>query len=523
MKEKLIVAAVMALAASGATCEGLSSLLLANTEITVSVIVPPGSFTEPGQEHPIADLPEFCRVAGAIKPTPDSDIRFEVWLPTSGWKEKFQGVGNGGFAGSINYGGLATALRRGYATASTDTGHTSVPGPPDASWALGHPEKLVDYGHRAIHEMTVKAKAITTAFYDKPPSRSYFSSCSNGGRQALMEAQRYPDDSDGIIAGAPANHFTHLLLGFVWNLQALSQSPGHAIQPDKLQVIERSVMRRCDLNDGVRDDVVGEPGRCSFDPSVLACSSAGPSQCLTRTQVDALKMIYGGPRSKGKVLFPGFVPGCEPGRGSWSAWITGHGSGDGLQAAFSTQFLKNMVFENPEYDYNRFDFDRDRDLMAVERLSPILDATNPDLTAFERRGGKLILYHGWCDAAIPAGSTIKYYNAVVAKMGKKNASSFVRLYLAPGMWHCGGGPGANSFGATGEGAAEMADALESWVEEGRTPGAIVAKKLKPGMSPNDPSAGAVDRSRPLCPYPQAASYTGKGSSDTASSFVCVAR
>src|SRR5262245_51309443 len=238
------------------TCEKLAQLKLPNTTITAAQPVAPGAFTPPsGPATPFKELPAFCRVAGVIKPTPDSDIKFEVWMPSSGWNGKFQGIGNGGFGGYIGYEELAGALSRSYATASTDTGHTGR----DAIWALGHPEKIVDFGHRAIHEMTEKAKAIVSAFYGNGPKRSYFASGSQGGRQVMMEAQRYPNDYDGLIAGTPLNYATRILIGFGWNMQATLSDPASYIPPSKLKAIEAAALAACDTRDGVKDDTIDDP------------------------------------------------------------------------------------------------------------------------------------------------------------------------------------------------------------------------------------------------------------------------
>ena len=293
--------------AAAPDCEPLSKLALPGATITEARSVPAGAFTPP-EGKPIPDLPSFCRVAGVIKPSSDSNIQFEVWMPASGWNGKFQGIGNGGFAGSISYAGLAGAVRHGYATASTDTGHHASG--TDAGWALNHPEKIVDFGYRAIHETAAKAKAIIHAFYGEAPRRSYFSSCSNGGRQALMEAQRFPDDYDGIIAGAPANFWTHLLTQAAWDIQATMQDPAAYIPAAKIPAIEAAALAACDALDGVKDGVLDDPSKCHFDPSQLLCKGPESDACLTAPQVGALKKIYAGPRdSKGRQIMPGFSPG----------------------------------------------------------------------------------------------------------------------------------------------------------------------------------------------------------------------
>ncbi|HXF38688.1 MAG TPA: tannase/feruloyl esterase family alpha/beta hydrolase [Blastocatellia bacterium] len=503
--------------ASAQTCEKLAGLKLTNTTITSAQPVNAGAFAPPtGIATPFKELPAFCRVTGVIKPTADSDIKFEVWMPTSGWNGKFQGIGNGGFAGSISYAGLAGAVARNYAAASTDTGHATS----DASWALGHPEKIVDYGHRAVHEMTEKAKAIINAFYGNAPKRSYFASCSNGGRQALMEAQRYPNDYDGLIAGAPANQFTHILSGFAWNLQATLNDPASYITPAKLKAIETAALASCDARDGVTDGVLDDPTRCSFDPSVLLCKGTESDQCLTEKQIAALRKIYSGPRySKGQ-LIPGFVPGGETGPGGWSAWVTGSGQNRGLQFFFATETFKNMIYNDPKWDFKTFDLEKDSKL-ADEKLGSHLNAIDPNLKAFKARGGKLILYHGWSDAALPPVNTINYFQSVVAKMGQRDTSSFVRLFMVPGMQHCAGGPGPSSFGAFVSSAQsdaqhDMSVAIERWVEDGFAPDQVIASKRQ-GLDPKSPAT----RTRPLCPYPQVARYKGSGSTDDAANFVCI--
>src|SRR5450755_3881678 len=432
------------IAAYGATtCDDLKKLALPATTINGAEAVPAGPYTPPGSQA-IGDAPAFCRVAGVIQPVDDSNIQFEVWMPASGWNGKFQGIGNGGLAGSINYTGLADAIRHGYATASTDTGHHAAV--TDGSWALAHPEKIVDFGYRAIHETTDKAKAIVRAFYGDAPRRSYFSACSNGGRQALMEAQRYPADYDGIIAGAPANFWTHLLSAALWDVQATMLDPAGYIPADKIPALESATLAACDAQDGVKDGVIDDPSRCQFDASELLCKGPDSNTCLTAPQVAALKKIYSGPQSsKGAQVFPGYSVGGEAGGGGWPAWITGAGSGKALMYAFGTQFFTNMVYNNAAWDWRTFTVDRDMQT-ADEKLAPVMNATDPDLKKFKARGGKLILYHGWSDAAIPPVNAIRYYESVVTKMGAKNTQPFVRLYMVPGMQHCGGGPGPYNFG-----------------------------------------------------------------------------
>jgi feruloyl esterase len=504
-------------AVAATDCEDLAKLALPDATITIAQSVPAGDFTPP-EGQPVRNLPAFCRVALVLKPSADSNIQLEVWLPRSGWNGRFQGIGNGGFAGAIGFEYMGVAVAHGYATASTDTGHHA--GGTDASWALGHREKVVDFGYRAIHESADKAKAIIRAFYGDGPKRSYFRSCSNGGRQALMEAQRYPADYDGIIAGAPANFWTRLLTQAVANVQATLADPASYISAVKLPAIQAAALVACDAADGVKDGVIEDPAQCHFDPSVLLCKGEETDSCLTQPQLTALKKIYGGPRnSKGDQIMPGFSPGGEAELGGWAGWVTGKEPGKSLLYAFGTQFYSNMVFDTASWDWKTFNIDRDLKV-AEDKTAGALNATDPDLKAFQSRGGKLILYHGWADAAIPALSTVNYYQSVLKKMGRKEASQFVRLYMVPGMEHCGGGAGPNFFGQAGvpthDPQHDIDAALERWVEEGAAPEQIVATKFQTGMNP----ASGVVRTRPLCPYPQSAHYKGAGSTDDAANFVC---
>jgi hypothetical protein len=518
-----IVALVLAFVASAsltaaATCESLRTLKLPNTTLKVVEAREAGPFTSPYGGRPIAQLPAFCRVAGTIQPTPDSDIRFEVWLPASGWTGKFQGIGNGGFAGTISFAGLADAVRGGYATASTDTGHEEARNE-HAEWALGHPEKIADFGYRAIHETAVTAKKLIQAFYGEAPKRSYFSSCSNGGRQALMEAQRYPADYDGIIAGAPANYWTHLVSSAASAARATLAEAGSYIPAKKLPAIEAAALAQCDAADGVKDGVIENPQSCRFDPAVLQCKGEETDACLTVPQLAALQTIYGGLRSSaGTRLFPGLSPGGEAERGGWATWITGAAPKGSSMYWYSTQFFQNMVYSDPAWKFQTFDADRDTKA-ADAKAAPLLNATNADLSAFQKRGGKLILYHGWSDAAIPATNTVDYYASVKKEMGESKADGFVRLYMVPGMQHCGGGAGPNVFGQQGvpkaDASRDIDAAMEAWVEQGRAPDKIVAAKLD--------QSGATIRTRPLCPFPQVAKWKGSGSTDDAANFSCSAQ
>jgi hypothetical protein len=490
---------LLALPLGGATCDSLNALKIRATTITSANVVAPGAFLPAGvtegtpDAQPYRNLPEFCRVQGVVAPSPDSHIEFEVWLPTHGWNRKYEGIGNGGFAGAISYAFMAGALANGYATSSTDTGHQASG--TDASWALDHPEKRIDFGYRAIHETALASKTVIRAFHGEAPQHSYFTSCSNGGRQALMEAQRYPEDYDGIIAGAPANYWTHLMAEAIGLIQATA-AEGY-IPAAKIPAIEAAVLAACDATDGIRDGIVGDPRKCRFDPALLLCRGEDSSNCLTRAQVAALKRIYTGVPS----MFPGRVPGAEGGLGGWSTWITGTKPESGLMYQFSTQFFKNMVYQNAAWNYGTF---RDSEIASVDQTaSSVYNARNPDLGKFKSQGGKLILYHGWNDPAISALSTIDYYDSVVTRMGRGAVNEFARLFLIPGMQHCGGGPGWSQFDAM--------KAIEDWVEHKQPPNQLTGAHA---------TNGQIDRTRPICAYPMEAKYKGTGSTDDAANFTC---
>ena len=489
------------------SCAKLTSLALPATSITMAQAVAAGGFTPPNSTAaaapppaqplapPFSTLPAFCRVAATLKPSADSDIEIEVWLPISGWNGKFMGVGNGGFSGSINYGQMRLPLSRGYAVASTDTGHQSTGA--DASWALGHPEKQIDFGYRAVHEMTVRAKAIVDAFYSAGPRYSYWNGCSSGGKQGLKEAQRFPDDYDGIIAGAPANFWTHLMAGILWIGNAVRKDPASAIPPNKYGLIHDAVLAQCDAADGVKDGLLTDPRACRFDPHVLECRGADQPTCLTTAQVQALTKVYApakNPRT-GEMIYPGLAVGGELG------WAN-------LPQPFSigeTHF-KYIVFGDAGWDLRTLDFDRDvAKADAVDASLGQFNANDPDLSAFKRRGGKLLQYHGWNDQQISPENSINYYQSVTVRIGSApDTIDFYRLFMVPGMRHCQGGEGApDQF--------DTISALEQWVEHGEAPTRIVASHT---------TNGVVDRTRPLCRYPQIARYTGVGSTDDAVNFAC---
>lgn len=520
----LVSSSLSGVAIAQTPCERLASLKLENTTIASAQLVPAGEFTPPAGQEIVPgapgykNVPGFCRVRADIKPSKDSDIKVEVWMPAQGWNGKYQGQGNGGFAGSIDYRGLAAVVSRSYATAATDTGHEG--GATDATWALGHPEKIVDFGYRGIHEMSDKAKALIAAFYGKAPGRSYFSSCSDGGREALMEAQRFPDDYDGIVAGAPANFWTHLVAGAAWNTQATLTDPASYVSSSKLLAISAAALASCDARDGMTDGIISDPMQCHFDPAKLKCDGTETDRCLTEPQISALKKIYAGPQtSTGTQIFPGYMPGGELGPGGWGLWIAGPAPGQSLQFAFGTHFFGDMVFDDANWDFRKFRPDEDTKL-ADKKMAAILNAIDPDLRLFRKRGGKLIMYHGWSDAAISPVNSINYYESVVAEMGS-GIGDFMRLFMAPGLQHCFMGPGPNSFGQgslgpQGDPDHDIFSAVERWVERGIAPEKIIATKY---LNDADPGQG-IEMTRPLCPYPKVAAYNGINSANDAASFAC---
>lgn len=483
-------------------CQNLASLRLQHTAITLAEVVPAGGFARPASGRSNADQGfsnsvAFCRVAATLTPTPDSDIKIEVWMPAAAWNGKFQGVGNGGWAGAISYPALTEALGRGYAAASTDTGHAGDGG----SFALGHPEKFVDFAWRAVHEMTVAAKSIIEASYGRRPRQSYWNGCSSGGRQGLMQAQRFPLDYDGIIAGAPANPRTQLNAAGIAVHQALRRSPASAIPAAKYAMIHDAVLDACDGIDGLNDRLIQDPTRCQFHPKVLACrSDDDTTSCLTPAQVEAVRTIMSPVKTRSGIeVSPRREPGSELG---WGFFFRGQDP-----APLVADSFKFIVFKDPNWDWRTFDLERD--LAKAESAGDLkaADAVDPDLSAFAARGGKLLMYHGWSDALVAPRASINYYSRVLAAMGgTRKTSDWIRLFMAPGMGHCRGGDGPDTFDAVG--------ALEAWLEARRAPDRIIAAHL---------TAGIPDRTRPLCPYPQLAVYRGSGSIDEAASFTCVAR
>jgi feruloyl esterase len=459
-------------------------------------------------------------VHGILKPTDASVIHFEVWMPAMDWNGRFEGVGNGGLAGTISFVPMATALRNRFATTSTDTGHTAQE---PRTW-LQNPERLIDYSYRSLHLTTAAAKAIVAAYYAKPAEYSYYLGCSTGGKQGLMEAQRFPADYDGIVAGDAANFWTHQMMSEVWN-GVVTGTPETNLPQEKLELVQNAVMAECDALDGAVDGIVNDPMRCHFDPKKLLCKGSDTSACLTAAQVGAVEKIYSGPVNPrtGQKLYPGLYPGGELGWGKGGGqMVINRASTSGVS---SNDFWSYVLFKNPEWKFRQFDFDRDTAL-ADEKLGPITNATDPNLEEFRRMGHKLIYYHGAADPLIPAQNGIDYYEQVVAaEKGLERTQGFFRAFLVPGLYHCAGGPGATAFGGSLPPPAtqldadhDMVSAVARWVEKGVAPEKIVATKYVD----NNPTKG-IALQRPLCAYPQVARYKGSGDVNDAGSFACTKR
>lgn len=477
--------------ASAAPCDSLRSASTPHVLIGSAEVVPAGPFVQPGGGRaggaPAAaavPIPQHCRVKMVLKPTADSNINVELWMPTDNWNGKFMAVGNGGFAGSIQgYGEMQNALRLGYATAGTDTGHSATDGP-NGMFGLGHPEKIVDFSHRAVHEMTATSKKLIDAFYGRAAQFSYFKGCSTGGRQAVMAAQRYPEDFDGIIAGALANRHIHMHTAGVARNIHLARNPEQRLSAENAKLVNDLVMKTCDA---LHEGFLNNPRECKVDFSKLACSGAESLNCLTGAQLKTVEMFYGGVKnSKGELIFSGQAMGNPI---------------PALQGLSATGTVSDTVriwgFQNPDYDWRTFDLDRD--MPIIDKKVGFVDAVDPDLSRFKAHGGKLLLYTGWSDTGITPENTVLYYESVLNKMGK-NQGDWVRLFMVPGMGHCRGGDGPHTFDTIGT--------LESWREKGVAPAQM--------MGANPQSA----LTRPLCPFPQYAKYKGTGNIKDASNWAC---
>ena len=477
-------------------CESLIQVDLPQAQIVAATVVPAGVFEPPGRNtltpsraRRAEPLPEHCSVKLLLQPTAGSQINVELWLPLSDWNGKFLAVGNGGWAGSIQgYGDMQEALRRGYATAGTDTGHSAEDGPA-GQFALGQPEKLVDFAYRAVHDMAVKSKRLINAFYGPPLEYSYFKGCSTGGRQAVMAAQRYPGDFDGIIAGALANRHIHMHTVGANRTIELTRHPERGLSEAKAALVNDSVMAQCDT---FGEGFVNDPRQCKVDFAALACTEtdrASGAVCLEPAQLQTVNEFYDGVRyDDGTLVFSGQALGNP------IPALQGSAEGPG---SFAFDTIRILGFQDPEYDWQ--DFDLDRDLPLIDAAVGWVDATDPDLRAFKAHGGKLLLYAGWRDTGITPENTVLYYESVREELGAEQ-DDWMRLFLAPGMGHCRGGPGINTF--------DTLSALEQWRESGIAPAQLDG---------SNPQTGAT---RPLCSYPASAQYTGTGVVSDAANWIC---
>jgi len=500
-------------------CTNLAKQKMDNVTIASAVFMnDPEGFTLPqtpgmfGTPAGIKTMAQFCRVTGFIQPVENSHIHFEVWLPPADkWNNRYFGVGNPAFEGAIKYQGLKNAVEEGYATASTDTGHQD----PGHKWATGQPERLIDWTHRAVHETTVVAKNLIEAYYGKPQDFAYWDNCHNGGRQGLTEAQLYPDDFDGIVAGDPAYYLTHLQAGseyLSWvNLKDGVNSPSY-LPPAKYPAMHRAVMDACDALDGVKDNAIEDPTRCKFDPVAIQCKGEDNDSCLTPAQVETARNIYAGAKfTDGTQIYSGFEPGSEL---LWTAMI------QGPEPLFiNNGFFTYIAFEDPDWDFRTFNVDADtRDI--DKRLGPIINHTQTDLTAFKESGGKLILYQSWNETWVPPRSAVNYYQDVVKTMGGIDETrDFFRLFVVPDFGMCPSMyPG--TFDALG--------AVQKWVEEDVAPDHITTTyfdqtarfRARAGMQDGAASEVTTLKTRPVCAYPEVAIYKGSGDTNDAANFKC---
>jgi hypothetical protein len=465
-------------------------------------------------------LPSFCRAVAILRASAESSISVEVWLPQK-WNHRYLQAGNSGFAGSIAYGGMANALRQGFAVASSDGGHRSEGA--DAKWGMNSPERIADFGNRALHETALFAKALVDAYYGKPAKRSYFSGCSDGGRESLMAAQRYPEEFDGWLVGAPENDFTRLLTTELF-LAQVSSKMTDKLSPTQLRAIGQAALSKCDPSDGLNDGLIADPRACHFSVATLICKSIPDGSCLSSAQADAVERLYSGWRDGPRHLyFPGLgdAIGTEGDPGQWQEWLSGMvpDAAAGWHEAYAQQFFEYIVYATPGLDIRSLD-PGDAYEAAVAQVSREVDANDTDLSRVRAQGKKIIQFHGWSDVGIPPEYSLSYYQAVEQKLGS-DLSDFYRLFMVPGMGHCGGGPGPNRFGQAWDSTTpfdpgrNMLAALVRWVETGQAPDHIIATKYR-----DDDARKNIVRTRPLCPYPRQAHYLGKGSINTADNFVC---
>lgn len=496
--------------AAAKDCAQLAGAALPQGKVTAATLVPAGEFklapTAGGPPPGVAassfkTLPAFCRIEATLTPTPDSDIKVEVWMPASGWNGKFVGIGNGVWAGSISYFQLGEPLSRGYAVAATDTGH--VGNGLTADWAVGHPEKLTDFGYRAVHDMTVAAKAAVTDFYGQGPKMSLWNSCSTGGRQGLMEAFRFPEDYDAISAMAPANPMTDLMTQSLWTGYQAVRAPGAGLSPAKLAVLHKAYVAQCDELDGLKDGIVSNPQACRFDPAVVACKAGDAADCLTAEQVETMRAVYAGVRDPktGKQLLPGFPPGSE------MQLIALMSAPEPFPVA--TSYMRLLVFGSDK-GWNFKDFDYASDTAKARAFgAQQLDVPPTGLGPFFARGGKLLLSHGWTDGLIPANNTVAFYGKLSSALSPKQAKDQLRLFMVPGMNHCSGGEGPSAI--------DTLATIDAWAAGGNAPERLIAARLPGGPGPQQ-----QPMTRPLCPYPATDRYKGEGPTDQADSFACAA-
>jgi feruloyl esterase len=492
----VLIVLVFKPALASAACVDLAKLTTPTAVISADVVAA-GTFKAgvgAGATAAYARLPEFCRVAATLRPSSDSDIKVEVWLPIAQWNGKFQAVGNGGWAGNIPYPAMAAALTDGYATAGTDTGHTGG----TAAFAVGHPEKVIDLGYRAVHEMTAQAKTLINSFYGRAPQFSIWNGCSQGGRQGITAAVRYPTDFDAVIAGAPAVNWMNLHAGRMAANRAANRSEAATIQPDKYVLVHNAAVAACDMNDGVKDGLIENPLSCRFDPKVLQCSGVDTAGCLTPPQVESARALYApvlDPRT-GQEVLPGLAPGSE------LAWATA-ASARPVATAFDA--FRYIVFEDANWDPATFNPATDIERTLRADRNDVLNSASTDLKAFFDRGGKLLMYHGWADTQVTPLNSINYFQKVAARFGPHAVGTSIQLYMVPGMNHCTGGAGTDVFNKVA--------AIEQWLTAGIAPDRITASHV---------TNSTIDRTRPLCTFGRVAKWTGSGSSDDAANFVCVA-
>jgi feruloyl esterase len=504
----LLVSTAAGHAMAAVSCEDVAKASLPDAQITGAKLVAAGAFTPPtgggggpGNAALYKSLPAFCQVQVTLTPSPDSAIHSEVWIPQN-WNGRLELGGNGAYMGSIMYGDLAHAVAKGYAGADSDTGHTRDH---DEDFYVGHPEKVLDWETRAVHETTVAAKRIIAAMYGAGPKYSYFNSCSTGGREGWIEAEYYPNDFDGMAIGDPANPMTRLQANTIAINLALTKTPESFIPPEKWAMIAQAVTDECDAKDGLKDGLIENPLACNFKVKSLLCKSGDAADCLTQPQLTALEVVISGSKNPrtGEQLYPGFPLGTRMSPGP----VTG------IKPDTSAPVTFRILFDDPNWDYHTFDFDKDTaraDKLGYQKMN----AVNPEnLKTLFAHGGKILMYHGWSDPAISPLIGIKLYkDAVKANGGLKNTYDKIRLFLVPNSGHCG-----NPF--------DQMEALSTWVEHGKAPDKVIVgyQKNPPKPVPGQfgGQQGPLDRFRPVCPYPQVSRYRGAGSIDEAENFRCV--